>query len=86
MQLLGAGNDAQRGQRLAAVDRTAEHVDVLVVDEFLGEADRLGGIGGAVAHDDLDLAAQQAALFIEVGDRHVEAPVLGLRIGGEHAG
>ena len=86
MQLLGARDDAQGGECLAAVDRTAEHVDVLVVDKLLGEADRLGGIGGAVAHDDLDLAAQQAAFLIEVGDRHVEAPVLGLGVRGEHAG
>ena len=58
---LGAGHDRRDGQRLARIERPPDRVDLDLADQFLGGVDRLGRIALGVAHDDLDLAALDAA-------------------------
>ena len=47
--------------------------DLLGLDQLLGVLDRLGGLGLVVAEDDLDLAAEHAALGVDLLDGHLDA-------------
>jgi len=56
---------ARRNDRCAAV-AAVDHEHLVAVDQLLDRRARLGGIAGAVLVNDLDLAAVDAALVVDV--------------------
>src|SRR5436309_2596797 len=77
--------DVHHRQGRAARDGADQQLHVVLQDELLGLAHRRRGLGLVVLGDDLDLVAQDAALDVELLDRHLHAPRLVLAVALEDA-
>ncbi len=71
------GDDRDRGA-LRRGERAHEEVDVLLQDQLAGDAHRLVGIALGVAREQLDLAAEHAALGVQLVHVHLGALERGL--------
>ena len=74
--LFGDRRDRRRFRR---GKRARKEIDIVLDDHLTGEAHRLVGIGLAVAREQFELAAEHAALGVDVGYRHLGA------LGDRHA-
>ena len=77
--------DVHHRQRRAAGDGADQQLHVVLQDELLGLADGRRGLGLVVLGDDLDLVAEDAALGVQLLDRHLHAPRLVLAVALEDA-